>query len=130
LGSVTIRTPSSTTILLVEDDKGFRPILTNYLVSLGAKVIECRNFFQAKEQMARESASLVLTDLQLPDGDGFKLMAEVRKHQSASDRNVPVIAMMLRPAVFFSKHRAQCENESFKPGKAAARRVDAVGKAT
>jgi DNA-binding NtrC family response regulator len=49
-----------TTILLVEDDEGFRPILTNYLISLGAKIIECRNFFQVKEQMARESPNLVL----------------------------------------------------------------------
>jgi DNA-binding response OmpR family regulator len=83
----------SITILLVEDHEGFRSILTNYLISLGAKVIECRNLFQAKEHMARRSANLVLTDLQLPDGDGFKLMAEVRKHQFAPAQNVPVIAM-------------------------------------
>jgi DNA-binding response OmpR family regulator len=83
----------SITILLVEDHEGFRSILTNYLISLGAKVIECGNFFQAKEHVARQSADLVLTDLQLPDGDGFELMAEVRKHRFASERNVPVVAM-------------------------------------
>ena len=82
-----------TTILLVEDDERFRPILTTYLISLGAKVAECRNFFEAKEHMGRQGANLVLTDHQLPDGDGFKVMAEVRKYQFASDRNVPVIAM-------------------------------------
>jgi CheY-like chemotaxis protein len=82
-----------TTILLVEDHEGFRSILTNYLISLGAKVIECRNFFQAKEHMTRQSPDLVLTDLQLPDGDGFELMAEVRKHQFAPAQNVPAIAM-------------------------------------
>jgi len=83
----------SITILLIEDHEGFRSILRTFLSSLGARVIECQNLFEAKQHIAHQKTNLVLTDLQLPDGHGIELITEVRKHQFASDRNVPVIAM-------------------------------------
>jgi DNA-binding NtrC family response regulator len=65
-------------ILLVDDEE---TILDTYSLLLGEKgysVVTAENGIKALEEFSRNSFDLVITDLAMPDGDGFKLLEEIK----------------------------------------------------
>lgn len=76
-------------ILLIEDDYFLRAILKSRLEDLGHWVIDAPNAKHAKELHIEHGFNVVLTDLLMPEKDGFELISEFRRF----DRNVRVIAM-------------------------------------
>jgi CheY-like chemotaxis protein len=80
-------------ILLVEDHASLRSVLRQFLQEKGAKVTTCRSASDGTDKVRRERPELVLTDLNLPDADGFQLMKNIRKFDAESGRNTRVLAM-------------------------------------
>lgn len=78
-----------TTILLVEDDYALALGTEYSLKAEGYQVVHARNLADARKHLLtdRESFSLVLLDVMLPDGNGYALLEEVRK----AEIYVPVI---------------------------------------
>jgi DNA-binding NtrC family response regulator len=76
-------------ILLIEDDYFLRAILKARLEDLGHWVIDAPNAKYAKELHVEHGFNVVLTDLLMPEKDGFELITEFRRF----DQNVRVIAM-------------------------------------
>jgi len=66
-------------ILIVEDDDGLRLGLCRALKTEERQVISCPNLKAAREQLACSSPSLLLLDVNLPDGSGFDLLQEAKK---------------------------------------------------
>jgi len=65
-------------ILLVDDED---TILDTYSLLLGEKgysVVTAENGIKALEAFSRDSFDLVITDLAMPGGDGFKLLEEIK----------------------------------------------------
>ncbi|MBL8788300.1 MAG: response regulator [Deltaproteobacteria bacterium] len=75
-------------VLLVDDTEDNRRIVAHFLSRAGAVVLEAEDLAAARELLAHESVGLVVTDLQLPDGDGLELVRELR-----SSSRTPVIAL-------------------------------------
>lgn len=66
-------------ILIVEDDAGLSLGLCRALKAEDRQVISCPNLKAAREQLACSVPSLLLLDVNLPDGSGLELLQEARK---------------------------------------------------
>jgi CheY-like chemotaxis protein len=84
---------SDLTIVIVEDHDDTRNSIGSYLDRLGANVIGARNAFEGLEIIKKTHPDLILSDIQMPGGDGFELVREIRLLESDFGGNVPVIAM-------------------------------------
>ena len=66
-------------ILIIEDDRGLNQGLSQALRSVGRQVISCLNLKSAREQLLCGSVSLVLLDINLPDGSGLDFLRELKE---------------------------------------------------
>jgi DNA-binding NtrC family response regulator len=76
-------------ILLVEDKDSLRTMLRHALEGQGHAVIEARDQPEALRHLQHDQPSLVLSDLRLPEGDGFGVL----RASKDIDPDVPVIVM-------------------------------------
>jgi len=65
-------------ILLIEDDDASRTILSRLLTHRGHDVVQVENSSRAREAASAQKFDLVISDLGLPDGDGYTIMRELR----------------------------------------------------
>lgn len=65
-------------ILLVEDHEPTRVSLAHLLVRRNYKVTPVASLSEARSEMKKEKFNLVISDIGLPDGTGYDLMAELR----------------------------------------------------
>ena len=73
--------------MVVEDDPIVRRALVISLQRMEIPVLAVSSCFQANEEQAKEPADLVISDLQLPDGNGMELLRQFKK----ASPNVEVI---------------------------------------
>ncbi len=64
------------TILVVDDEENARLIMSNFLTSKGYEVISAPTLQEARLNLQRGTADIVLLDVQLPDGYGPNLLHE------------------------------------------------------
>jgi DNA-binding NtrC family response regulator len=76
-------------ILLVEDKDSLRTMLRHALERAGHVVLEARDQPEAMKLLQHAQPSLVLSDLRLPEGDGFGVL----RASKGIDPDVPVIVM-------------------------------------
>jgi len=82
-----VRVPAQ--ILLVEDKDSLRAMLRHALERQGHAVLEARDQPEAVKHLQQGQPSVVLSDLRLPDGDGFGVLRASKE----IDPDVPVIVM-------------------------------------
>jgi len=58
-------------ILVVDDEKNYRVVLTKLLTEAGHRVSAAENPFAALELLGREDVALILSDLRMPNMDGM-----------------------------------------------------------
>lgn len=80
--------PSSTHLLLVEDDFRLRHDLERHLLQRGFAVTSCPDGIQGLNALQQRPFDLVLLDIMLPGIDGLSLLEALRSQQ-----NVPVMLM-------------------------------------
>jgi len=76
-------------ILLVEDKDSLRTMLRHALEGQGYSVIEARDESEARASLGQSLPAVVLTDLKLPDGDGFGVLRAAKD----ADPDLPVVVM-------------------------------------
>ena len=76
-------------LLIVEDDIGLNQGLCKALKADDRQIISCHDLKAAREQLLCGSVSLVLLDINLPDGSGLELLREVKENMPG----VPVILL-------------------------------------
>jgi len=81
--------PPASTILVVDDDPDLLQSLRVLLESYDYQVIMASNAAAAVAAVSEQGPDLVLTDIYMPDADGFELINALRQH----NLSVPVIAM-------------------------------------
>jgi CheY-like chemotaxis protein len=84
---------SGVTVVVVEDHDDVRSVLVEFLRQQGARVIGCATASDALAAVIRERPELVLSDITLPDRDGFQLLQNIRSLDPENGRNTPAIAM-------------------------------------
>ncbi len=67
------------TILAVDDDADILQFLEKRLVLWGYRVITAESGHQALKRIQSKRPDVVVTDLYMPDGDGFELLRDVKK---------------------------------------------------
>ncbi len=78
-------------ILVVEDDKFLRELISQKLTKEGYNVIEAMDGKQGIESIRTEKPDLVLLDLILPVIDGFEVLSQAKSDPSLSQ--IPIIIL-------------------------------------
>ena len=76
---VVLPPPASLRILLVEDHRDTRGALTHLLMRHGHTVTAAASVQEAMAQLHCQTFDLLVSDLGLPDGDGFSIMRQARQ---------------------------------------------------
>jgi CheY-like chemotaxis protein len=76
-------------VLIVDDDSGVRDSLAAVVEAFGFRTATAGNGFEGLEAVGREAPSAVVTDLHMPEMDGFALLTSL--HRTAP--RIPVIAV-------------------------------------
>lgn len=78
-------------VLLVEDDANVRRFVQMTLDPLQVEVLHCGTLAEARRALEAEAASVVITDLSLPDGPGQELLAWIHA-RAANPAQAPAAA--------------------------------------
>lgn len=76
-------------LLIIEDDIGLNQGLSKALKATNRQIISCQDLKTAKEQLLCGSVSLILLDINLPDGSGLDLLHEIKEKTP----DIPVILL-------------------------------------
>jgi signal transduction histidine kinase/DNA-binding response OmpR family regulator len=82
------------TLLLIDDDPAFVQMLAGYLARAGYKVHSAGTAREGAAMIGRLHPDLVVLDRLLPDGDGFDLLAELKRDEAT--RATPVLVLSVR----------------------------------
>jgi two-component system, OmpR family, phosphate regulon response regulator OmpR len=98
MSAAAIATPSATTLtddaahlLLVDDDRRIRDLLSRYLVNAGFRVTTAENALQARARLETLRFDLLILDVMMPGESGFDLARWIRE-----DSNVPIVMLTAR----------------------------------
>jgi CheY-like chemotaxis protein len=80
-------------IVVVDAQEKVRSSVSHFLADKGAQVQTCQNVDEALEAVPRLHPDLIISDIRMPEKDGFQLLDAVRSLDEESSREVPVIAM-------------------------------------
>ncbi len=81
-------------ILIAEDDDNFRTLITEVLEQNGHIPLPEPNGRLAWERLQRDGADMLVTDINMPEMDGFGLLRNIRS--SETYRWMPVLMLTIR----------------------------------
>jgi signal transduction histidine kinase/ActR/RegA family two-component response regulator len=99
-------------ILLIEDEPVTRAALTTLLREAGAEVNGTGSTSTALEEFKRRRPDLIVSDIGLPDGDGYELLRTIRTSEK-SGNGIPVPAVALT-AYAYEKDRRKARESGFQ----------------
>ena len=91
-------------ILVVDDDPAIREFMSVILSGLDYEVLHAADAESGMRLFQLLQPRLIITDIILPDQDGFRYIHEIRKR----DRAVPIIAMTSNVHGRAKEYLAQC----------------------
>jgi signal transduction histidine kinase/ActR/RegA family two-component response regulator len=86
-------------ILVVEDDPDVRQWLVQTLERWGARVATAGSGREALDAVSRERLDVLVSDIRLPDTDGYELIRKIRDIEGALGRYTPAVALTAYPRV-------------------------------
>lgn len=98
------------TVLTVDDSRTMRDMLRHALSAAGWRVVQACDGLEGLDVLARESPDVVITDINMPNLDGYGFIERARA--DAAGRGVPILVL---------------STESSAEKKARARRAGATG---
>ncbi len=81
----------SKTILVAEDSSSIRKFIVLALKLKGFTVIDSSDGMEALEKLPKQKIDLLITDLNMPNIDGFKLIKTIREEPQY--KNLPIIIL-------------------------------------
>jgi DNA-binding response OmpR family regulator len=81
----------SNSILVVEDDSDTREMLCRQLKKQNWEVIEAENGSRALMKLADHNPGMIISDLMMPEMDGFELVHQLRQHEQW--REIPIVIL-------------------------------------
>jgi two-component system chemotaxis response regulator CheY len=82
---------SSKVVMVVDDSESIRKFLAFAIRAQGFSVIPARDGMEALEKLSKSKVDLVITDLNMPNMDGFEFLKAIRDDREY--REVPVIIL-------------------------------------
>lgn len=105
------------TVLVLDDDLSSREYLTAILDMLGHSCVGVADGRQALELVYSTPPDLIITEVQMPDTDGFKFLHELRRHAVLAD--IPALVFTGNPDDVCEQQALACDVFTVlpKPGK-------------
>jgi CheY-like chemotaxis protein len=80
--------------MVVDDDSDTREMLRLMIGQLGAEVKACASSEEAMRVLNEWSPDVIVSDIEMPDEDGYELIRKVRGAETKRDgRKVPAVAL-------------------------------------
>ncbi|MDF5717518.1 MAG: ATP-binding protein [Rhizonema sp. NSF051] len=86
-------TLSEVRILVIDDDADSRDFVAFVLEQQGANVIAVSSAFEALQVLEQEKLDVLVSDISMPDIDGYALMRQVRSWTPEQGGQIPAIAL-------------------------------------
>ncbi|MBN3942912.1 MAG: response regulator [Nostoc sp.] len=80
-------------VLLVDDDKDSREFIAFVLEQYGAQVTEADSAHDALSNLMQAKFDLLISDIGMPDMDGYTLIRQIRKQSPDQSGEIPAIAL-------------------------------------
>jgi CheY-like chemotaxis protein len=80
-------------VLVVDDQQTMRYVVTYLLEINGAKVQSCESADQALDTCVRWKPDVIVSDIQMPEHDGYWFLEHVRQLEPEQGRETPAIAL-------------------------------------
>ncbi|WP_414567920.1 ATP-binding protein [Nostoc sp. CCY 9925] len=80
-------------ILVVDDDADARMLMQTVLQSAGADVLVAASVKEALALLEQQSPALLISDISMPDEDGFTLIRQIRSRTIKQGGQIPAIAL-------------------------------------
>ncbi len=81
-------------ILVVEDEMNIRKLIKIFLQREGYQILEGRDGVEGVELLKRNKISLIISDINMPNKDGFNMLKEIRELS-----NIPIIILSAHDSV-------------------------------
>jgi len=112
---MTPRPDTSYHILIVEDNRTQAEYLRHILEKKGHQVMVSTNGIEALEMIEAEKPDLILTDVMMPDMDGYKLCETIKNHKRYHDIPVILVTHLYSPVDVIRGLEAGADNFIIKP---------------
>jgi PAS domain S-box-containing protein len=80
-------------VMIVEDEEDTRQMLEHALQSYGASVLVAASAAEALQQIACKEPDILVSDIGLPNMDGYQLLSKIRSEMPEPVRHIPAIAL-------------------------------------
>jgi CheY-like chemotaxis protein len=81
------------TVLIVDDEPDARLIISRIVEERGARTLTATSGTETLSLLASESIDILVSDIGMPDFDGYRLIQTIRTLESKRVRNLPAIAL-------------------------------------
>jgi len=102
-------------ILIAEDDKDSRELLSWLLQKLGYQVVATENGAEAWEAYRRGRFRLVISDLLMPDTDGLELVRRIRAQKQAKYTYIILVTALVGKKDYLEGMEAGADDFVTKP---------------
>jgi PAS domain S-box-containing protein len=93
LFSVGLPSLAGVTVLVVDDEPDARVLVSRILQERGARTLNAQTGAEALKLLNTESVDILVSDIGMPDYDGYKFIQHIRRDQPKPLRNIPAIAL-------------------------------------
>jgi len=93
LFSVGLPSLAGVTVLVVDDEPDARVLVSRILEERGARTLNAQTGAEALKLLNTESVDILVSDIGMPDYDGYKFIQHIRRDQPKPLRNIPAIAL-------------------------------------
>ena len=83
-------------VIVIDDDVLQLELVKEMLERNGVSCTICSKVDKLTEEMRKKNYDLLLTDIQMPNTDGFKLLELLRKSRIGNSKEIPIVAMTAR----------------------------------
>lgn len=80
-------------VLLVDDNADTRELIAFILEQSGAEVTSVSSVSEALEALVRLRPNILVSDIGMPDEDGYSLIRQVRSHKALDGQKIPAVAL-------------------------------------
>jgi CheY-like chemotaxis protein len=80
-------------VLVVDDERDSRELAVAALMLRGAEVISCESAIEALEEMERQPFDVLVSDIGMPEMDGYWLINKIRQLPAERGGRIPAVAL-------------------------------------
>lgn len=95
-GNTGLVIPESVRILIVDDDRFQLTMISELLKQRGIACDTCDNPTVVEKMLSQKHYDLIVTDIQMPELNGFELVKRLRESDNPASQRIPVIAQSAR----------------------------------